>query len=59
MLTTTDLDDFLDGVAGLRAIEWCSAALAASGKQLVLYHPPAMVTRLIAVTGMAAGVTIR
>jgi len=46
-------------IAGLRAIQWCSTALAATGKQLVLYHPPAAITKLIQVSGVAAGVTIR
>jgi anti-anti-sigma factor len=46
-------------IAGLRAIQWCSTALAATGMHLVLYHPPDAVTKLIAMSGMAAGVTIR
>jgi anti-anti-sigma factor len=46
-------------IAGLRAIQWCSTALAATGKHLVLYHPPDAVTKLITMSGMAAGVTIR
>jgi anti-sigma B factor antagonist len=46
-------------IAGLRAIQWCATALSATGKQLVLYHPPATVTKLIAISGVAAGVTIR
>ena len=46
-------------IAGLRAIQWCSTALAATGRQLVLYHPPSAVTKLITTSGVAAGVTIR
>ena len=46
-------------MAGLRAIQWCSTALSATGKHLVLYHPPAAVTKLISMSGMPAGVTIR
>ena len=46
-------------VAGLRAIEWCAASLSATGKQLVLYHPPRSVTKLIEMTGVAQWVTIR
>lgn len=46
-------------VAGLRAIEGCAVALAATGKKLVLYNPPLAVTRLITLTGVAAMVAIR
>jgi anti-anti-sigma factor len=46
-------------MAGLRAIQWCSTALAASGKHLVLDHPPEAVTKLITTSGVAAGFTIR
>lgn len=59
-LVVLDLHDvrFCD-ISGLRAIQWCATALAATGKQLVLYHPPTAVTKLIRTSGVAAGVTIR
>lgn len=40
-------------VAGLRAIAACASTLATSGKQLLLYHPPHPVTRLMEITGIA------
>ena len=40
-------------VAGLRAIETCAAIVAAGGQELVLYHSPPPVLKLIAITGIA------
>lgn len=55
-----DLSDvrFCD-VAGLRAIETCAAILAATDKQLLLYHAPPAVLKLIAITGVARHLTRR
>ncbi len=40
-------------VAGLRAIDMCSAALEAAGNRLVLHAPPPQVLKLIGITGVA------
>ena len=55
MLVVLDVEGvtFCD-LAGLRAIEACALSLERSGKQLVIQHPPRSMTKLIAITGVAA-----
>ncbi|MEZ0579065.1 STAS domain-containing protein [Nocardioides sp. MH1] len=59
-LVVVDLEGvtFCD-VAGLRALEHCGHALQLAGKQLMLYHPPRAVTRLMTMTGVAQGFATR
>jgi len=46
-------------VAGLRALEQCALSLEMVGKQLMLYHPPRSVTRLMTMTGVARWLPVR
>jgi anti-sigma B factor antagonist len=46
-------------VAGLRSLEQCALALEVSGRQLMLYEPPRIVTRLMAMTGIAQWLPVR
>ena len=46
-------------VAGLRSLEQCALSLEMAGKQLMLYHPPRSVTRLMAMTGVAQWLPVR
>ena len=46
-------------VAGLRGIERCGAVLADSGRELLLYHVPSCVERLMKLTGVATGLQLR
>lgn len=40
-------------ITGLQGIAAGGAAMAAAGKELLLYHPPQRITRLIEMTGIA------
>jgi anti-anti-sigma factor len=46
-------------LSGLRAIEVCSLNLHLAGKRLLLYRPTSRLARLIAMTGVAAGIECR
>lgn len=46
-------------VAGLRVIEACALNLEATGRQLLLYRPSRSVLKLIAISGVAAGLERR
>lgn len=46
-------------VAGLRALEQCALSLEMLGKQLMLYHLPRAVTRLMTMTGVAQWLPVR
>lgn len=46
-------------VAGLRGIERCGEVLADSGRELLLYHVPSCVERLMRLTGVATGLQRR
>jgi anti-anti-sigma factor len=53
-LVVLDLTDitFCD-ISGLQGIEDGGATMAAAGKELLLYHPPRRITKLIEMTGIA------
>ena len=59
-LVVLDLSElaFCD-IAGLRGMEEGGAALRRAGKELMLYHPPTAVVRLIKLTGVARRLTCR
>jgi anti-anti-sigma factor len=55
-LVVLDLSEvtFCD-ITGLQGIEDGGSTMAAAGKELMLYHPPSRVVKLIEMTGIARG----